>query len=259
MTVAITATEQDVYPPRVLVSVTGLTLGDDIAVYREVSGERSLLRAGSASDVTDTSFVRTDAELPFGEPVRYVAVVNSTTEYATSLVTYTLPGGKVTLTDAVTGLSAEVVILNVGDKTYDRNSARFRVGGRNVVVSSDWGQYEGSHDLVTETTSQRDNVMDLLATATEGVIQIRQPGGYDGIDGYLAVDGATERRFSPDGSDERRILTIQFAETEAWAESLEARGFTLQDIADYYGASGTLQDIADDFTTLLDIAQGDFS
>jgi hypothetical protein len=259
---AITAAEQDVYPPRVLVSVTDLAIGDIVSVFRVVGGERTQVRAGFTLDATDTSFLVLDAELPFGVPVSYVAVVNNTTEYATSAVTYILPGGKVVLSDAVTGLAAEVVILAEGDKTYDRQSARFRVAsGRNVVVANAWGQFEGSYDIFTETTSSRDQVMTLLENATEAVIQVRQPGGYDGLDAYWAVDQATEKRFSQDGSDERRIITLQVAETEPWAFELEARGYTLQDIADFYGASGTLADLDADFPsgTLLDIAQLEWS
>lgn len=259
MPVVITATEQDVYPPRVLLSVTGLTIGDGVRVYREVTGERTLVR-GADEVVTDTALVRVDGELPFGIPIRYVAVVNDAVEYSTgATVSYVLPGGKVVLSDAITGAAAELQIGAWGDKTYSRSSTRFKVGGRNVVVSNDWGQYESTLEVVVETTSSRDNLVALLETATDGIILVRQFGGYDGVDAYLAVDGAAERRFSQDGTDERRIWVLQVAETEPWSEALEARGYTLQDIADFYGVSGTLQDIADDFTTLLSIAQGDFS
>ncbi|WP_420123209.1 hypothetical protein, partial [Nakamurella sp.] len=224
----ISATAQDSWPPRVLVSVTGLTLGDSIALFRVAGGERTAVRAGASDAVTDTSFLRTDAELPFGTPVSYVAVVNDNTEYATSAATYSLPGGKVAVTDAITGNAAEVVILAWDEKTRERQSTVFRVGGRNVVVSGQLGQPTGELELFTDTTTARDDLDAVLVDATEGVVQIRQPGGYDGVDSYLSVTGAAERRWSQDGSDQRRVWALRVVEVEGWAPLLEAQGVTLQ-------------------------------
>lgn len=265
MTVAIAAAAQNVYPPRVQVSVTGLTVGDALDVYRSVAGQRTLVRGGHVDELADTAFVIIDAELPFGVDVTYVAVVDGSTEYSTSATSYTLTGGKVALSDAITGQAAEVVILNIGDQTYGRDSARMRVAGRWVVVTGPAGQAEGSYDLYTETTSAHQNLLALLAAATESTVQIRQPGisavsgePYDGVDAYLAVDGWTVRRFSQDGSDPRRITTIQYAVTDSWAADLEARGFTYQEMVDAYSGQ-TYDDLAGDYATYLDLAQADFS
>lgn len=267
MAIAIVAVEQDSYPPRVQVSVTGLTLTHAIAVYRSVAGVWTLLRGGASVSVTDTAFVVVDAELPFGVPVTYIAVVDGTTQYATSAATHALTGGKVALSDAITGASAEVVITGLGDKTFTKDSARFRVAGRNVVVSSQFGQAEGSYELLVQSTTARDDLLDLLVGATEGIVQIRQPGvslltgdNYDGIDAYLAVDGIVERRWSQDGSDPRRLVTISYAEVAGWSTVLEARGFTLGDIDTF--VNSTLQALADYMgvgSTLLGIAQADWT
>ncbi|SCF06632.1 hypothetical protein [Micromonospora mirobrigensis] len=256
--VVLSAVAQDVWPTRVLVSLTGITVGSSVALYRVVGGERTLVRAGIGSTVTDKSFLRVDAELPFGEPVSYVAVVNGTTEYTTAPVTYALDGGKVAVTDAITGNAAEVVITAWDEKSYERQSSVFKVGGRNVVVSGDIGMFEGDIELLTETDSARENLTELLTNATEGAVQIRQPGGYAGVDSYAVVTRVAERRFSQDGSDQRRYFTLSVAEVESWAPAMEARGFTLQDIANAYTGL-VLADIAADYATLLDIAQGDFS
>ncbi|MBQ1042363.1 hypothetical protein KBX03_07575 [Micromonospora sp. C72] len=263
MAVAITATQQDVWPPRVLISVTGLTVtgtADSVDVYRETGGERTPVRAGSTSAVTDTAFLVIDAELPFGVPVTYVAVVDGNTEYSTGPTTYVLDNGKVAITDAINGSAAEVVILAWPDKTRTRQATVFRVGGRNAVVSGDLGMFEGDIELYVETTSGLENLIATLENATEGVVQIRQSGekAYDGVDCYVAVLGVTERRWSQDGSDPRRRVVLNVAEVEGWAPALEARGTTLQDIANAYDGL-TLQDIANDYPTLLDLAQADLS
>jgi hypothetical protein len=223
-----------------------------------VGGERTAVRAGADDSVTDPAFVRVDAELPFGVPVHYVAVVNDDQEFATSPVTYVLPGGKVVVTDAITGAAAETVIVSWPDQVYDRQSSVFKVGGRNVAVVGDLGMATGDIELYTEQTSSHNTLMELLRTATEGVVQIRQPGGYDGIDSYQSVLGVTVRRYSQDGSDPRRTHVVRAAEVEGWAPALEATGFTLGDIADAYDGL-TLNDLAADYATLLALAQGDFS
>lgn len=253
-------TEQDVYPPRVTIAVSGLTLGDQLEIFREVGGNRTAIRGGYVFSVTDTGFVVVDAELPFGAPVRYVAVVNGAVEYVDGPTTYTLPGGKVVLSDAIGGGSAEVAILAAAARTTTRDSARFRAGGRNLVVSAPFGQGEGSYDLFTETTVARDGLIALLTEATEGVTQIRQPltGVYDGVDAYLAVDRFTETRWSQDGSDPRRVITIEFAEVTGWAADLTARGFTYAEVEAYYSGI-TYASAAGDYVTYLDALQGDFS
>lgn len=253
----LTITPQDVYPPRNLLSVTDLAIGDAVTLYRVVSGLRTAVRAGVTAAATDSSFVVVDAELPFGVPVSYVATVNGV-DYTSASVTYVLPGGKVALSDAITGQSAEVRIRAFPTRDFTRDSSVFTAGGRNVAVLGSLTGFTGTIELYAETTSIRDNIYALLATATQGVIQVRQPGGYDGIDCYIAVLSVPENRFSQDGTDERRWVSLDAVEVGGWASSLEAGGYTLQDLADLY-AGLTLADIAADFPTLLAIALADLS
>jgi hypothetical protein len=234
MAVAITADEQDTYPPRVLISVTGLTLGDEIQLYRTVAGADTELRGGYDESVSDTSFLVIDGELPFGTPVTYKALVNGVDVYTVGPTSYVLPGGKVVLSDAVGGLAAEVVILAWDALDRDRQASVFNVGGRNVAVLGELGDPTSTLELYVEAYSSTENLSALLEGATEGIVQIRQPGGYAGVDAHLAVLGAAVRRFSQDGSDERRIWSLQVAEVESWGPLLGAIGYTLQDIADAY-------------------------
>jgi hypothetical protein len=271
---AITVSVQDVFPPRTQVTVTGLTLGDSVDVYRVVTGVRTLVRAGHTDAATDTVFIVVDAELPFGTPVSYVAVVEGTAEYATAATSYTLPGGKAVLSDAISAQAVEVTITADGGHSVTRDSARMRVGsaaggGRNVTVTGPAGDDEGSYEFFTDTYTAHLQLLALLKTATEATVQLRQPGvslltgdPYVQFDAYLTVDTYTWRRYSQDGSDPRRLTTVQYAEAAGgWPAGLEARGFTLLDIATFFGPSGTLLDIANFFPsgTLLDIAEADWS
>ena len=255
----LTVTEQNVYPPRAGIAMSGMTLGDQLDIYRVVAGVRTLIRGGHVDQVTDPGYFVVDAELPFGIPVSYVAVINGTVEYISATTTYSLPDDHPVLTDAITGLSAEIVIMAADDKVYSRDSARFRVGGRNLVVSAPFGQAEGRYQLFFETTVGRENLMDLLESATEGVVQLRTAltGVYEDEDAYLAVDQITVSRYSQDGSDPRRLVTIDYAEVEAWADELLATGFTYGDVEAFYSGI-TYASAAGDFATYLDAVQGDF-
>lgn len=266
MAVAIVVTEQAVYPPRAVVAVSGLTPGDNLVIYREVAGDRTAVRAGTDPSIVDPGFITVDSEMPFGVMVRYVAVVNGTDEYASPLVTYTLPGGNAVLSDAIAGLAAEVVISGAGERVYSRDAARFKVGGRNLVVSGPMSTGgEGSYELFLINTVAVDDLLALLASATQGIVQLRQPGvsastgdPYDGVDAYLAIDSARENRWSQDGSDPRRLFTVDFAEVEGWSADLQTRRFTYGEVESFYSGL-TYADAAGDFATYFDAAQGDFS
>lgn len=253
-----TATLQDEYPPRVLLTASGLTPGDSVSFYRVVAGDRTLVREADSITVTDPAMLRVDAELPFGVPVSYVAVVNSTAEYTTSAVTYDLPGGKVAVSDAITGEAAETIIISWPELSRETVSSLFRAGNRNIVVTDGLGQPTSTIELFVESDSSSANLRDLLENATSGIIQVRQPGGYTDIDSYQAVLGYRQKRFSQDGTDERRIYEIDVAEVDGWAPALEARGYTYADLEARY-AGLTYADLAGDYATYLDLAQADLS
>lgn len=251
------AVQDGVWPPRVVITVTDLTVGDNVVIYREIDGERTAVRSGTLDSATDPSFVVIDAEQPFGVEVSYIAVVEGS-DLSAAPVTVELSGGQVALSDAITGQAAEVVITAWPEKTKTRRSSVYAVGGRNVVVAALRGGFAGAIDVYTETETARLSVDELLEAATSGVIQLRQPGGYYGVDAYLAVLSDTEKRWSQDGSDERRIWTLDVVEVESWAASLEAAGFTLEDLAEAFDGQ-SLDQIDDVYTTLLEISQADLS
>jgi hypothetical protein len=259
MAATITATDVvGVWPPRKLITVTGLTAPSYITVNRIVGGARTPLRGATNELIGSSSTVLVDAELPFGLPVTYELIEDSDPPVTDGPATTTLPGGNVALTDATTALASEVVILAHDDLVHDAEATVFQVDGRNYVVSDKIAAPTGTWEFYTETTTAHDDLMTLLRECTSGVMQMRQPGGYAGVDGYYAPLTVSVRRFSQDGSDQRRITAVRMAETTAWHGMLVARGFTLQDVADAY-AGLTLADYAADYATLLLAAQGDYS
>lgn len=262
MAVEIASAVHASWPTRLLVVATGLTIGTQYTIHRVAAGVRKAVRGAYLVTIRDTVLVRTDAELPFGVPVYYVIRNTDTgTDLASSSPrTITLTGGKVAITDATTAEAVEVVIGAWPEKAKSRRASRHEVGGRTVVIAGQRGQFEGPIELLTHTDTQREALDDLLDSATEGILQIRQPGGYGGVDCYVSVLTDRERRFSQDGADQRRLWTIEATETESWSLGLPTRASTLEDIADDYDGK-TLADIGIDFTgdALLDIAKVDWA
>jgi hypothetical protein len=247
------------WPPRKLLTIAGLTPPVFLTVNRIVGGVRTPVRGLTNDFVGSSTTVVVDSELPFGIPVTYELIIGSDgVEDTDGPATTVLTGGKVALSDAITTVAAEVVILAHDDLVHDAEGTVFQVDGANYVVSDRIGQPTATWEFYTETTTAHDNLMTLLRECTTGVFQMRQPGGYAGVDGYYAPLTVSVRRFSQDGSDERRITAVRMAETSAWFGELLARGYTLQDVADAYTGL-TLADLAGDYASLLLLAQGDFS
>lgn len=255
LTVADVAT---VWPPRKQVTLAGLTGSSYVTVNRIVGGARTALRGADETFIGTTTLVLIDAEFPFGVPVTYELIEDGVTTDTDGPTTVELPGGKVALTDAVSGLAAEVVVFAHDDLLRAGDATVFNVDGRNYVVADPLSQWQATWEFYTETTTAYDDLDALLEQCTSGIFLMRQPGGYDGVDNYVAPLSSRTRRFSQDGSDERRITAVLLAQCSGWPDTLEARGFTLQDVADAYTGQ-TLADLAGDYATLLLLAQGDFS
>jgi hypothetical protein len=255
----ITATDvTSVWPPRKELTVAGLSGASFVQINRIVGGARTAVRGADDVFVGTTTLVLVDAELPFGVPVTYELIEADVVQDTDGPSTTTLPGGKVALTDAITALSAEVVVLAHDDLLQDASATVFAVDGRNYVVTDPLAEWTATWEFYTETTTAKEDLDILLEQCTTGIFQMRQPGGYDGVDAYVAPLQVNTRRFSQDGSDERRVTAVRLAQCSGWAPQLEARGFTLGDIGAAYTGQ-TLTDLAADYASLLLLAQGDFS
>lgn len=257
----LTLTTQTVYPSRVLVSATNLASGQVVTISRTPAGStvRTIVRSADEVEMTSDTLVRTDAEQPFGVLLTYRLTIDGV-DNDSETITVTLSGGKVALSDAISGEAAEVVVMSWPSKKRERQSTVFAVGGRNIVVSGQRGGWSGTVEVFVENDESKNAVLDLLENATSGVLQIRQSGSYDGVDAYISVLADDEVRYSQDGSDERRTIALDAVEVNGWAPSLEAPGFTLQDLADAFPSPDDLADINSAYPgTLLDIALADLS
>ncbi|HEY9251765.1 MAG TPA: hypothetical protein VIP06_03820 [Nocardioides sp.] len=255
---AIAATAQNVFPPRNLVSITGM-LAENIVtatIYRQIGSSRTALRAASAVDVTGTDvLLRVDGEQPFGVAVSYVAVltdVNGAQWEATSgSLTSTVTSD--VISDAITGIGAEVRLQSTSPKKRDRDSTQHNVNGRIVTVSRPRSSASFTISLQTESDSASDDLNAVLGSATEGTILLRHHTSLTRLDGHYAASADEEDPlyYSPITN-----WSMEATETDPWPDVLEAAGFTLQDIADNVTS---LQDLATAFPgTLLDIALYDW-
>ncbi|CBG73144.1 hypothetical protein SCAB_61231 [Streptomyces scabiei 87.22] len=257
-TAAIAAVAQTAFPPRNLASVTGMLAENIVAatIYRVIGASRVAVRAAEAVDVTgQTALLRVDAEQPFGVAVSYMAELedvngNVWTVESVGTITSTVDGD--VISDAIRGLGATVVVASWPDKKRDRDATQFNVGGRIVVVSRPRSSASATVLVRTETEEQGDALNEVLGSATEGIILIRARTSIPGVDGHVAALSDTEDR---NWYDPVRRWSLDIVETEAWPTILEAAGFTLQDVADNYTS---LADLAADNATLLALALKDF-
>lgn len=259
----ITATVQTgSWPPRVLVTVTGGATGaNPLTIWRDVGGTRTAVRGTPIEAPTDTSTVLTDAEAPFGVAATYV-LDQLDVETSSSPVTVTLTRGRVALTDAITGQAAEVDIVTVSDLTTPIRAAQLLTSTRVVVVHDARASTRTlSLEVLARTETEAVAVRDLLDGATSSIVQVRGPSQttYPGVDRYLTVTGQVERRLTPSTATPVRLFALDCVEVTApgWDPDLEARGYTLDDIASAYSGL-TLADLAGDFATLLAVAVFDW-
>jgi hypothetical protein len=263
MAIALTATADTNWPPRVIVTATGLTVTGIHTVYRQAGGVRTVMRGWDQVEATDTSRVLTDGEAPFGVPVTYVLAEDDGTEHTATPLTVTLPttSGAVALSDAITGSAAEVRITSWTGKQRARQAAVFNVGDRTTVVVS--GGLRGATStlqVATFTAASADNLLALINSATSAIVLLRvaDSATYARYDAYLGVLGATENLYSQDGTDERRLFDLDVVEVGRWADVFEAQGSTYQQVTDAY-AGQTYADLAGDFATYLDTARYDWA
>lgn len=256
---AIAVSANSAYPPQVTVEATNLVAGNTVSVYRSLAGDRTVLRGADELLQADPSLVVFDAEEPFGTPITYVLVVDGADVAVSAPITVMLPGGKVVVSDAITGLAVETIITAWPDRTHDRPGTQYRVGGRTVIVSSPRGSGTEDVEFLTETETARLAMDALLDAATSNILLVRQPGGYPGVDGYYAVTNDVESRVAQDGKLERRLWTMSLVGSDPWAPALVAAASnTYQQVTDEYVGLDYL-DLHDDFATYLDMDIFDWS
>jgi hypothetical protein len=230
-----------------------------VTLYRVEGEQRTAVRAADGLSWSDPNLVRNDGEYPFKVSLTYVLNVDGSDMATSSAITPTLTGGNVVLSDAITGLSVETKITAWPGRTSDRGSTQFNVGGRTVSVSPMRGGSTTPAEVLTESDTTRDQLTTLLDGATSGIILLRVPDEvtYPGFTGHYFVASDEEALLVQRGSDARRLWTLGLIESDPWAPSLAASGWTLDDVKDAYDGL-TLADLADDFDTLLDIAVHDW-
>ena len=165
MTGTLAVTEQDVWPPRHLITATGLT-NAFYTINRVVGSTRTPIRGAFNQYIWPaTATVVIDAEFPFEVPFTYELIEAGAITDTDGPYTMTLPGGNVAVTDAITGLAAEVQIGAIDDLAADTQAAVYSVDGLNRTVTSPMGQPQTVIDLFTATLTARDNLRDLTEDA----------------------------------------------------------------------------------------------
>ena len=202
-----------------------------------------------------SSLLRVDAEQPLGISLNYAATL--TDLYGQQWIVYSGPITSIVTTDvisdAIRGVGAAVKIESPLGWKRDRGASQFNINGRIVVVGKSRSARSATITVRTETDDDGDALNELLDNATEGTILLRKQNSLTRLDGtYALIDDQED----PNWYDEFRWFQLNVVKSDDWPDVMEAAGFTLQDIANNFS---TLQDIANFFPgTLLDVAQYDF-
>lgn len=265
MVVATSAVEiTSTYPHKVLVSITGMTVGQRIRLHRVVNGVMSPVRGGYFESINTDAVVIADNEAPFGVPVYWRTRVNeqfsSYFDRDSAPLNLTLEGGKVCVSDAITGNSAEVTVMAWDKTSYSADATVFRVAGQNKVITGPGGltgQFTADVRLRVNSTSSKENLLNLLASATSGTLQIRRSVSNGTLDEcYFSVLNFDIERVSNRISDERRDFVMSIVEKDSWPYTFVAQGFTYGDLEAVYSGL-TYADLELDFPTYLDLMQAD--
>jgi hypothetical protein len=255
---AVTAQAGSVFPPRVLTSVTGM-LAENIAsasVYRIVGSVHTPVRAATAVDVTaQDALLRVDAEQPFGIATSYGADLTDlngdTWTVLSGSITSTVTAGYV-ISDAIQGIGAGVAVEDWPSRDRDRGATIFNVGGRLVTVSRPRSGFQGTVTLRTDVLADGNSLQQTLGTATEGVVMLRAQTTDARFDCYIVAISDSER---PQWFSDVEWWDLTIAQADAWPDTLEAAGFTLQDVANNYTS---LLDLSNANATLLILALRSF-
>jgi hypothetical protein len=158
------------------------------------------------------------------------------------------------ISDAIRGIGAAVRIESPLEWKRSRNTTAFQVGGRIITVGKARSSPSTTMTVRTETDADGDDLNETLDGLTSGVLLFRAGTYMSRLDGYYALSDDTE---TPTWYDQFRWFALDVQRDDGWPAVLEASGYTLQDIADNYTS---LSDLAAAFTpgTLLGIALYDF-
>jgi hypothetical protein len=251
-------------PPPVLVTVTGLLPGDVVNVTRECSGEPTEPVRGAVdrTGISGDALVTIDPQPQLGRLLVYVANVehdDGTSEQVSTSITVPDPGRHV-LSDPFGAAAVLVDVVATPDERKQalRASVLRPAGRRRPVVIADVRQDdEGELTVYTRDRVETAQLVALLAAGTP-VVSRRTTAATADLPGTetLIVTDATRARRSLAGD---RVWQLPFAVVDLPDPALAVSLVSLGDIADYYGPTGTLAELATDYPgTLLDVARSDF-
>lgn len=253
MPIAVTAAVQATTPPRVVVTVTGLTAGTPFTLSRVVDEVAAPLRGYAPATPAGTVAVAADSELPFDRLATYR--VEQAAASAESAPPVYIAADAPWLSDPITGRAARVTVVDWPELTRPSRSSIIAVAGRAapVVVSRVRGTPSG--DRITLRTGTADELAAVRAVlATGAPLLLRVPAA--AVEGaWIAVGDVVERRVGDTGDDWRRWIALEDVTiVDPVDETIPAAGDTLDDLT--AAVPGTLADIAAQWSagTLADIA-----
>jgi hypothetical protein len=246
---------------RVAITVSDLPTVDVTtwSLWRSDGTTAVLVRGAIDRPADGETAVIYDREAPLNTPVMYYAewiyiptstVVRDNSGFVTVLADRPL------LSEPISGELAQVTIVVWPERSRTARASVLAVARRSnpIVISDLMGPASSSPVLRTDDVEQREALRLILESGL--AVQLRATCvGVD--DAYLAVQSWTMRRRSNNALDPVRFHDLTVIEIDQPNPQLEAIGDTLADL--HAAEPGNLGDIADRWSTLLEIAQEDLS
>lgn len=233
----LTATEQPGYVALALVDVAADSV---VTITRAPSPGSVTVRGTPATVSAGGGLVLTDVEHPFGVTITYTAVLRDpdtgaeldTVTAELAPVALPEPGGMV-VSDPFTGRAVTVPVWDERDEVHTARSYRYDLAGYRlpVFVTEQHAGPVWVVELGTATAAERP---ELLALLTSGApVLLRTAGACDLREGWAQPGDVEIARRTLPASDQRRRWTVQLAEIDPPASTLESVAVDLVDLHEY--------------------------
>lgn len=236
---------------RLRITVDAGDVGEPVTITATPDGGETRIVRGWDSVPATATVVALDHEADLNRSTRYAVLINGVeTEAQDITLTADLP----LVSDPVGGESVPVIIQDWPEFDHDRIGTEVQVAGSSSVVIID-GLEMMPRSSITMIVSAAAEVMLAALLADSSVVQIRPTLPYLPTV-WASARGRKVRRFSR-RTDSALVVELPLTHVAMPNPDDPAVGNTLEDL--HNAEPGTLQDIADRWTTLADIAFEDLT
>lgn len=240
-----------------------LTTGDTMTLYRISGGTQSLVRGADGwiqdMPVTSAQFTVEDYEAPLETPFSYRADLTESNgaprgNRTSPIATITVPDpSDCWIKDPLQPERNVLLRASVApdwSRPIEQTEYRVRNRRNSVILSDVRGGLTGTVQVWTMSDTEREALHFALDTGDTLLLQFPPDVGIG--DAYYAVGDVSENRWSPVGSEPRRIWSLALTQVDAPIGGVSGTaGWTVQDVLSTWD---TVMDVLGAYATVIDLA-----